>query len=131
MSPDRINYFAWAMVVMLGITTISMIDTWHSSATTKNRADHVTAPRAPRTYTNTSLKVPPPGLPIHSRSYPLEENEQAQRANDSTAAALQAQCWKFAGGDLKRQSKDRFCLDYHAYVNYGIMPLAPVRLAVR
>jgi hypothetical protein len=40
MSPDRINYFAWAIAVMLVITTISMIDTWLSSATTKNLADN-------------------------------------------------------------------------------------------
>jgi hypothetical protein len=131
MGRDRTNYFAWAVVVMLVITAGSMLDTWYSSMSTKKSNGQETAQIVRPAYTVTRLKVPPPGTTISSAAAPDEHDEHARRALDSTAVMLQTECWKYAGGDLNRQSKARSCLDYHAYVNFGIMPLAPIRAATR
>jgi hypothetical protein len=129
MSSERTNYFAWAMAVMLAITTASMLEAWLTTAMSRQQAGPENSQGAPRAYTYMRLKVPPPGTPIQSSDSSPEQNEQARRANDATAATLQKQCWDTAGGDMQRQSKDQSCLDYHAYVNFGIMPLPAIKSA--
>ena len=123
------NYVAWAMVLMLLITTIEMINSWFAGAMRKEESPqvYVANRRPPLSYT--ALRVPPPGIPILAAAPGREHDEQTQRANDSTAAELQSKCRKSAGGDISRQYKDGFCKEFHAYVNFGIMPLPPVKIA--
>ena len=122
------NYVAWAMVVMLVVTTINMLHTWIYSAML-NYGAREKAENLRRSQPPPPISVPSPALPVQSMASPLEHDEQFRRARDSTALTLQNQCWAAVGGDVDGQQHNSFCREYHAYVSFGIMPLRPVKTA--